>query len=88
MQRQPRGQVQAVGLVILDRREVRLALVNDDVAGGTGAVAAAGMLEGDAEIQRYVEDRSGFSVALVGKALELHRHVAREEGYPGHRNRL
>ena len=56
-------------------RKILGAFFHPDVAGGAGAIAAAGVVERDAEVQGDVENGLLFAVIFVGQfaVLELHR---------------
>ncbi len=73
-QREPGGHVQAVGFLIGHLRKVLHALVNDHVAGGAGAVAAAGVFQVDSEVQADVQDRFGEPVFLIWQLARFELH--------------
>ena len=62
----PRG-VEAVGLVFLHLAQVLLTRADDDVAGGAGTAAAAGVFELHAEVLGNVQQRLGLPVMGVFK---------------------
>jgi len=64
-QGQTRSHVETVGLVIVHLRQVFHAFFYDDVAGGAGAVAAASVLELNAEIQTNVKKGFGLPVLVI-----------------------
>jgi hypothetical protein len=64
-QGQTRSHVETVGLVIVHLRQVFHTVFNDDVAGGARTIAAASVLELDAEIQTNVEKRFRFPVLVI-----------------------
>ena len=66
MQGQAGGHLQAVGFLLLDRREVALALSDDHMAGGAGATPSADVLQRRPEVERDVEQRSRLAVVVVG----------------------
>src|SRR5208283_1870938 len=61
------GHVKAVGLFVVHLAEQLFALLHHDVAGGAGAVAAAGVLQVQAEVHGHVQDRLRLAVLLVGQ---------------------
>src|SRR5262249_812056 len=63
--RQAPGGVEPVRFVVLHLAEVLFSLFDDHVAGRAGAAAAAGVLEGDAEILGQIEKRFGLAVMGV-----------------------
>lgn len=73
-QRQARGHVQPVGLVVIQLGKIFHALRHDDVTCRTGAVASAGVFEMDAVVQADIEDRFRLAVLLIRKLslLELY----------------
>ena len=68
------GHVQAVGLVVVHFREILGAFLYPDVTSRAGAVAAAGVVERDTEVQCHIENRLFFAVIFIGQfaVLELH----------------
>ena len=69
--------IYAILLIVVHFRKAVIALLDDHMAGGTGAVASAGVFELDAEIQRYVQYRLGLAMLGVGElaVFELNRFV-------------
>src|SRR5213595_465345 len=61
---QPRGLVEQVLLAVVGGGERVAAALHDHVAGGAGAVPAAGVLEVDAVPEQHVEDRPRLPVVL------------------------
>ena len=57
----------AVGFVVIHLREIVPAGFYYNVAGGAGAASAARMFEMKTEIHRDIEQRTGFSVVLIGQ---------------------
>jgi hypothetical protein len=55
-------------------REAALARLDQHMAGGAGADAAAGVIEKDVVILRHVEKRHRLAVMLVGQRAELELH--------------
>jgi len=49
------------------------------MASGAGAASAAGMLQVEVIVHRYIQQRFGLSVVLIGQltGLKLKRHVRR-----------
>ena len=87
MRRQVRGHIHAVQFVIISFGEVGVeAFLHHHVTGGAGAVAAAGVLQVDAEVQRDVEQRFRLTMALIGQiaGLEFDRLADRKERNLGH----
>src|SRR5262249_3133437 len=84
---EPRPQGQTVGgvetvlLVELHGRQAPVAVLDDHVAGGACAVAAAVVLEPDSVVPGDVEERPWSAVIAEGKVLvvDLDRHVLRQE---------
>src|SRR5262249_46974863 len=76
------GGIEPVLFVRLHLGEILLALLHDDVAGGTGAAPAAVVLEVDMVRQRDVEERA--RLAVVGQrvflVVDLDGDVLRQEG--------
>lgn len=65
-QRQPGRHVKPIFLAFLHLRQTAVALVNNDVTCGAGAVATAGMLERHPEIESNIEHRLGLAMFVVG----------------------
>src|SRR5271166_680252 len=63
--------VELVGFVVFHGTEKFLAFLHHDVAGGAGAVAAAGVLEVKTEVHGDVEQRLRLAVVLVGELAVL-----------------
>src|SRR5690349_23907069 len=76
------GHVEAVGFVVVHFGEIFGAFLNPDVTGSAGAVAAAGVIERDAEVQCDIENRLFFAVILIWQfaVLELHSLALGQKG--------
>src|SRR5208337_770382 len=61
------GHVEAIGLFVVHLAEQLLALLHHNVTGGAGAVAAAGVLQMQAEVHGHVQERLRLAVLLVGQ---------------------
>ena len=58
--------------------------MDDDVAGGAGAVASAGMFQVDAFAQEDVEQGLGLSVFVIGKLSVFELNCLPIDGYLRH----
>lgn len=71
MQLQIGSLVELVGLVIVHLAEQVLALFDDDVASGAGAIASAGVIQIKTEVKRHIQDRSRLTMILIRKRVEI-----------------
>ena len=67
---QPRGEFHAVELFFFGLGDAGFALLDEEMAGGAGADAAAGVVEEDVEVFGDVEEAHGLAVAVVGQRVE------------------
>ncbi len=68
LQREAGGHLEAIAFFVLVHfGKVFHALGDDHVAGGAGAVSAAGMFEMDSKVEADVENRFGLSVLVIGQ---------------------
>ena len=59
--------VEAVRFFVIHLAKQFFALFHEDVARGAGAVTAAGVLQMQAKVQRYVQNRFRLAMVLIGK---------------------
>ena len=65
IQLQVGGHIEPVGFFIVELAQQFLALANYHMTSGAGAVAAAGMLKVNPEVERYIQQRLRLAVILV-----------------------
>ena len=65
------GHADEIEFVLVGCAQVCCAVFNDDVAGGATAVAAAIVIEGEIEVHREIENRTGLAVAAVRDAADF-----------------
>jgi len=77
MQRQAWSLIQTVEFIIAGFRKIGIACFHDDVAGSAGALASAGVFDGNLEVHRDIQNGFGLSVFVVGKlsGFEFHCFV-------------
>src|SRR5713226_8558440 len=63
--------VEAIGFIVIHLIQAIGAFLYPDMAGGAGAVAAAGMVQKDAVVESNVQNGLGFAVLLVGQLAVL-----------------
>ena len=80
------GLLDAVEFVVFHLGKVVAAFLYNDMTGGAGAAAAAGVLEVEAIVHGDVEQGAGLAVAFVFKLfrLEFESFAGREKGHFGH----
>jgi hypothetical protein len=80
------GEFEAVELEVFGFRDAGGAFLQEDVAGGAGGYAAAGVVEEDAVVFGDVEEAHRLAVAIVGQGVEreLDYFVFRLEGDANH----
>lgn len=87
MQRQTGGRFDAIGFVVLHLGEVLVAVLHYNVARGTGAASAAGMLQMNSVVERNIEQGSLQTVIRIrGRGrIVIDRDVFGQERNLGHR---
>ena len=84
-EREAGGHLEAVAFfVLIHLGKVLRAFRDDDVAGGAGAVSAAGMFEMYSEVQADIQNRLGLSVLVIGQFSRLEFNRLAVNRYLGH----
>jgi len=74
------GHVEPVGFIVVHLGQIFHAVFHDDVAGGAGAVASAGVFELDAGVEADIEEGFGLAVLVVRQLAVLEFYLLTVDG--------